>query len=332
MVRAGTTLVGTTATIGTCAMASCDLTFNQQISGLIPRTNNLDDAFLFYWIQYSKPIIESLAAGTSFKRITTSILKAVPINYPPLPEQKRIVDLISSVDLYIEVLRQQLESARRSRNAVLHELLTVGGDDWEYKILSDICEVRDGTHDSPKPSNEGFALVTSKNIKDGKLDLESAYLISPQDYVEVNKRSKVEQYNLLISMIGTIGEVIVVEEEPHFAIKNVGLLKSTDPILSRYLCHYLGSQLGKNTISLSVSGSTQKFISLGKLRELPVLYPPRENQKAIVEAMSLFDQQISKNLEVADRIKNLRSSLLSDLLSGEHEIPASYDKVIGAAG
>jgi restriction endonuclease S subunit len=68
------------------------------------------------------------------------------------------------------------------------------------------------------------------------------------------------------------------------------------------------------------------------LRELPVLYPPRENQKAIVEAMSLFDQQISKNLEVADRIKNLRSSLLSDLLSGEHEIPASYDKVIGAAG
>jgi type I restriction enzyme S subunit len=132
-------------------------------------------------------------------------------------------------------------------------------------------------------------------------------------------------------MIGTIGEVIVIEDKPNFAIKNVGLLKSTEPILSRYLCHYLGSQLGKNAISLSVSGSTQKFISLGNLRGLPVLHPPRENQKAIVEAMSLFDQQISKNLEVAARIKNLRSSMLSDLLSGEHQIPSSYDKVVGAA-
>jgi len=47
--------------------------------------------------------------------------------------------------------------------------------------------------------------------------------------------------------------------------------------------------------------------------------------------MSLFDQQISKNLEVAARIKNLRSSMLSDLLSGEHQIPSSYDKVMGAA-
>ena len=291
----------------------------------------LDNQFLFLYMQTYIEYLRSETRGTVIQYLKKGQFTDAKIKLPPLPEQKRIVDLISSVDSYIETLQQQLESAKRSRNAVLHELLTAGGDDWEYKTLSDICEVRDGTHDSPKPSHEGFALVTSKNIKDGKLDLQSAYLISPHDYVEVNKRSKVEQFNLLISMIGTIGEVIVIEEEPNFAIKNVGLLKSTEPILSRYLCHYLESQLGKYAISLSVSGSTQKFISLGKLRVLPVLYPPRQNQKAIVEAMSLFDQQISKNLEVAARIKNLRSSLLSDLLSGEHEIPASYDIVMGAA-
>jgi type I restriction enzyme S subunit len=288
-------------------------------------------AFLYFWFKHQAGRAYEFQRGTNIKNLDLPNYLEETIFLPPLHEQKRIVDLISSVDSYIEALQQQLDSAKKSRNAVLHELLTAGGDDWEYKTLSDICEVRDGTHDSPKPSHEGFALVTSKNIKDGKLDLESAYLISPQDYIEINKRSKVEQFNLLISMIGTIGEVIVIEDKPNFAIKNVGLLKSTEPILSRYLCHYLGSQLGKNAISLSVSGSTQKFISLGKLRGLPVLYPPRENQKAIVEAMSLFDQQISKNLEVAARIKNLRSSMLSDLLSGEHQIPSSYDKVMGAA-
>ncbi len=297
-------------------------------------TKTVTREFIEIWFShnYANGLIPSYRATSAMPNLDVkALLRVEHIQVPPLPEQKRIVDLISSVDSYIEALQQQLESAKRSRNAVLHELLTAGGDDWEYKILSDICEVRDGTHDSPKPSYEGFALVTSKNSKDGRLDLESAYLISPQDYEEVNKRSKVEQYNLLISMIGTIGEVIVVEGEPDFAIKNVGLLKSTEPILSRYLCHYLGSQLGKNAISLSISGSTQKFISLGKLRALPVLYPPMEDQKAIVEAMSLFDQQISNNLEVAARIKNLRSGLLSDLLSGEHEIPASYDKAMGAA-
>ncbi|CAB4865988.1 MAG: hypothetical protein F2786_03535 [Actinobacteria bacterium] len=318
------------ASVGYVALSGIDLCTNQGFQSLVPKESVLAK-FLMFWIQQNRPEFESRSAGSTFKEISKSNVKSIKLSIPALPEQKRIVDLISSVDSYIEALQQQLESAKRSRNAVLHELLTAGRDDWEYKTLSDICEVRDGTHDSPKPSHEGFALVTSKNIKDGKLDLQSAYLISPQDYIEVNKRSKVEQFNLLISMIGTIGEVIVVEVEPNFAIKNVGLLKSTEPILSRYLCHYLGSQLGKNSISLSVSGSTQKFISLGKLRVLPILYPPRQNQKAIVDTMSFFDQQISKNLEVATRIKNLRSSLLSDLLSGEHEIPASYDKVMGAA-
>ena len=327
----GSVLISMYASVGKSAIANIPLATNQAIAWSIPNQEKINPFYLYLVSQQLEKEISDLARGATQRNINRQMLREFTFQLPPLPEQKRIVDLISSVDSYIEALQQQLDSAKRSRNAVLHKLLTVGGEDWEYKILSDICEVRDGTHDSPKPSDKGFALVTSKNIKDGRLDLESAYLISPQDYEEVNKRSKVEQYNLLISMIGTIGEVIVVEGEPDFAIKNVGLLKSTEPILSRYLCHYLGSQLGKNAISLSVSGSTQKFISLGKLRALPVLYPSMEDQKAIVEAMSLFDQQISKNLEVAARIKNLRSSLLSDLLSGEHEIPASYDKVIGAA-
>ena len=116
--------------------------------------------------------------GNAQLNISPTSIQSLTINLPPLPEQSRIVDLISSIDSYIETLQQQLENARRLRNAVLHDLLTVGSDEWEYKVLSDICEVRDGTHDSPKQSHEGFPLVTSKNIKDGKLDLETAYLIS----------------------------------------------------------------------------------------------------------------------------------------------------------
>jgi type I restriction enzyme S subunit len=124
MVRAGTTLVGTTATIGTCAIAACDLTFNQQISGLLPKTNKIDDGFLFYWIQFAKPIFEGLAAGTSFKRISTSVLKTVEIKFPPLPEQKRIVEIISVFDNQIEALDSTIAKSKNLRSALLSDLLS----------------------------------------------------------------------------------------------------------------------------------------------------------------------------------------------------------------
>jgi type I restriction enzyme S subunit len=76
-----------------------------------------------------------LCAGTTIMHLGQKRAELVPILLPPLPEQKRIVDLISSVDSYIEALQQQLESAKKSRNAVLHQLLTAGGDDWVESSL-----------------------------------------------------------------------------------------------------------------------------------------------------------------------------------------------------
>ena len=272
------------------------------------------------------------SSGTGmFASITGRNLKKFEVNLPPLPVQKRIVDLISAIDSCIEALQQQLESAKKSRNAALNEFLLDGLTKWQFQKLSDICDVRDGTHDSPKETNSGFPLVTSKNLKKGRLDFSGAYLISQSDFEEVNKRSKVERLNLLFSMIGTIGEVIVIEKEPNFAIKNVGLIRSTEEITSKYLYYYFISEIGIEKITSSVSGSTQKFISLGKLRTLPVLMPPREIQEKLVSILNSFDRFMEVNETLLTRAWNLRSGLLSDLLSGEHEIPVSYDKVLDAA-
>jgi type I restriction enzyme S subunit len=124
MVRQGTTLVGTTATIGTCAIAACNLTFNQQISGLIPDSNQLQDEYLFYWIQLIKPVLEGLSAGTSFKRISTSVLKTISIKYPPLPEQVKIVDFIESLDEVVSECKGVMLEAKDLRSALLADLLS----------------------------------------------------------------------------------------------------------------------------------------------------------------------------------------------------------------
>lgn len=178
---------------------------------------------------------------------------------------------------------------------------------WTKQKLSDICEVRDGTHDSPKPAFSGYPLVTSKHIINNNIDLSSTYLINENDYNNVNKRSKVDKYDLLIGMIGTVGEVALVKEEPKFAIKNVGLIKTRNEILGRFIFYYLTSPVGKNGIKSFLSGSTQQFISLGKLRDLPITLPDKLIMEKITSVLMKYDNLIENNKK---RIKILEEIAL----------------------
>lgn len=288
--------------------------------------------FLTMWKwHFEDRTLQFQAQTTGIRNLRTPDYLAQALSLPPIPEQKRIVDLISSVDSYIDALEQQAESARKSRSAVLQEMLSAGGDDWTETTLGEVADVRDGTHDSPKQTPDGYTLVTSKNITNGKLDLDNSYQISRFDYDEINKRSKVDLYDILISMIGTVGQAIQITSVPSFAIKNVGLIKTNDSELSSYLVLFLNSRLGQDEIIKNVSGSTQKFIGLGKLRTLKVIVPPRQERKRIVDLISSMDDGIFATEKLISDTKQLRSGLLSDLLSGEHEIPESYDKVMGTA-
>jgi type I restriction enzyme S subunit len=67
------------------------------------------------------------------------------------------------------------------------------------------------------------------------------------------------------------------------------------------------------------------------LREFNFLLPPLPEQKRIVDIISALDGVIDSVEVTADEAQNVRSGLLSDLLSGNHEIPSSYDKSMGAA-
>ncbi len=84
--------------------------------------------------------------------------------------------------------------------------------------------VFDGTHSTPKPQNSGYKLLTSKNIMSGYLDKNDAYFISKEDYDAINSRSLVRKWDVLFSMIGTVGNVCLVEDDVvDYAIKNMGV-------------------------------------------------------------------------------------------------------------
>lgn len=168
---------------------------------------------------------------------------------------------------------------------------------WENFCADRYCDsVRDGTHDTPKPTDTGYKLVTGKHIKAGQIDPSDAYYISEEDYNAINERSLVEQWDVLMSMIGTVGESAVVKEPPNYAIKNVALFKcGGSELKGRWLNYYLRSPTAQGHMSGNQKGSSQQFLSLKQLRSLPIPVPEKGFMQKAVQILSAYDNLIENN-------------------------------------
>ena len=168
--------------------------------------------------------------------------------------------------------------------------------DWSFIKASSYCEkVTDGTHDSPKQQVSGRHLITSKHIKGRNVDFESAYLISQEDYDKINQRSKVDQWDVIISMIGEYCGFSYLErnDDVNYAVKNVGIFKTGNSIKSFWLYYYIQSPIGYYYLQNSRSGTSQPYIALGTLREFPILVPEKiEEQEIIANILCSLDDKI----------------------------------------
>ena len=168
--------------------------------------------------------------------------------------------------------------------------------------LGEVCDVRDGTHDSPSYVETGYPLVTSKNIVDGNLDLNVVNYIGKQDYEKINERSKVDCGDIIMPMIGTIGNPFIVGDYTEFAIKNVALIKfPKEKILNKYIFFYLQSDAFKRYVKAKNKGGTQKFLSLGDIRNMELVLLSLDEQITIIKLLNQIDnliflrkQQLSK--------------------------------------
>ncbi|MFA5829895.1 MAG: restriction endonuclease subunit S [Candidatus Gracilibacteria bacterium] len=189
---------------------------------------------------------------------------------------------------------------------------------WKIAKAFECIDVRDGTHATPKPVVDGIPLITSKNIIEGKLTLSDFYNVSNEDAREINKRSQVVIGDILISMIGTVGATAIIKNEPNFVVKNVGIFKTgSKAILSSFLIKQFHSKYLQNKIQSLSSGGIQKFISLGQLRKLPILFPPLPEQEKIVEVLEAWDSYLEKLSNTIKLKKKIKKGLMQKLLAGK---------------
>jgi len=232
---------------------------------------------------------------------------------PPLAEQKRIVDVVSSVDAYIDALQQQAVTARTARNAVLHQLLSTGGDDWTETTLGELCE-----------------LYQPETISKAQMDDAAPYIVYGANG-PVGRYSKFnhEEPEVVVTCRGATCGVVNMTPPNCWITGNAMVVKPRD---SRATKGFLFWALQTSVdVQATISGSAQPQITRTGLEPSRILVPPLAEQKRIVEIVSSMNDVIQLTEQSVADAKNLRSGLLSDLLSGAHEIQASYDSLLGVA-
>jgi type I restriction enzyme S subunit len=209
-------------------------------------------------------------------------------------------------------LQQQADAARVARAAVLSELLSAGGDDWTETTLGLLVNLRTGKLDVNAGVEGGeFPFFTCSRDTD-KID--------------------VAAYSGKSVIVAGNGDLNVKYYEGEFnAYQRTYILQAIDESVLNpaFLFHFMYKYV--DTLRNDTQGSTIQYLKKAQFTEATIILPPLVEQKRIVDLMSSVDAVIqSADTAIADA-KSLRSGLLSDLLSGDHEIPESYDRLLGAA-
>ena len=248
--------------------------------------------YLYFYLKSPNTMkrIRTVASGSVRDNLKLSMLCEFPIQVPSINRQQNIIELLEKAQRIIDEKNNELE---KLDNFIKARFVEMFDDNFgEIVELGNVCDVRDGTHDSPKYHNEGYPLVTSKNICDGKIDFSNCNLIQKEDYAKINKRSKVDVGDVLMPMIGTVGNPIIVNTDKEFAIKNVALIKFKDDsvILNTFIKTLLESDYFGRAVLSKTKGGTQKFISLGDIRKLEFNLPPIELQHRFATFVAQVDK------------------------------------------
>lgn len=207
-------------------------------------------------------------------------------------------------ELYEQIVAEKARLIKDGKIKKEKPLLEIAEDEipfqipssWKWVRFSEVMDVRDGTHDSPKYIETGIPLVTSKNISGGGLNFSNVKYISREDADKINERSKVDTGDILFAMIGSIGNPVIVNKDREFCVKNVALFKNYDK--SKMCIEYVYWFLYREQYIMKkvASGGVQSFISLKVFRNYLFPLPPLEEQKRIVakieKLLSYCDQLI----------------------------------------
>src|SRR3989338_4289730 len=315
----GSILLTSRATIGACAINTKPMATNQGFASLICG-DNVYNLYIFYKIISLKDELERLANGSTFKEVSKSSIRMKEVALPPCSEQKKIAEILLTIDSAIEKISQLIEKKKELKKGLMQELLTgkrrvkvgsmkyeVGGkfkkteigeisDRWEIIKLENILTLNYGDGLPEEKRKAGVYPVYGSNGVIGYHD--TALVKGP---------------GIIVGRKGTIGSVEWSEND--FWPIDTTYYTSTDKekVNLRWLYYQLQIlKLNKLNTATGIPGLNRE-VALNS----SVPYPPILEQKKIAEILSDIDADIEQEVSEKEKMKQLKKGLMQVLLTGK---------------
>lgn len=230
------------------------------------------------------------ALGGTVKSVPMKVLSNIEIPLPPIEVQTEIVRILDKFSSLEAELEAELDCRKRQYEYYRDKLLSfdnVGGQEVEWKKMSEVCEIYDGTHQTPKYQTEGIPFISVENIKD---IYGSNKYISIEAYEAYKVKPKVG--DVFMTRIGSIGACAVFTKQEDVAYYvSLALLRPNSAILdSRFLKHLIESSIGKRELSKrTLHNAVPIKINKSDIGKVKLPIPSLEEQNRIVSILDRFE-------------------------------------------
>jgi type I restriction enzyme S subunit len=292
-----------------------------------------DPLFIYNFLSLNDivEILDSVAEGSTsaYPSLKPSDIENLDILLPPLPEQKAIAEVLSSLDDKIDLLHRQNKTLEAMAEALFRQWFVEPCKDglpegWEEIMLRDICSVvTKGT--TPTTLGNPFAetginFIKAESITDEGDFLQGKFAKISNETNNLLKRSMLEYNDVLCTIAGTIGRIAIVDESilPANTNQAVAILRvDKQKYFGEFIYLFLKSKLFRETMDGKVVHAVQPNLSLCEIGNSAVCIPNQKELHSFKELIVPIFSKKKTNGQQIHTIENLRNALLPKLMSGE---------------
>jgi type I restriction enzyme, S subunit len=332
-------LVKTGNTIGKVAIVNKDIgeaCINP--NAVIIRNFKCDNNYLYQYFTstYFQEDLWNFVAVGAQPSVNQEKIKSIKLPLPPLPEQKKIAEILTSVDETIEFIRKVIDQTKIVKQGLLQELLTKGightkfkkteigevPDEWDIKSLAELVNkdfgISYGIVQTGDPVENGVRCIRVVDIVKRKIDYDE--LITTSSEVSQNYRKTILQKDdVMFALRGAIGHVRLVDERLVGCnlTRGIALIRANELVDPTYLFIAIQSPLVRNEILYRVNGSALQEIPLKELRRVELPLPCKNEQIKIASIVKSINVEIDSQENKLTQLQRLKKGLMQDLLTGK---------------
>lgn len=292
----GTVLLSSRAPIGKVAITKEPMYCNQGFKNILCG-DSVYNEFLYYYLLFNNDELNRRGNGVTFKEISKKIVEAFPMVVPPMMEQRGIAAELDTIQAMIDGYREQIADLDKLAQSIFLESF---GDPisnpkgWETTKMDAICtKITDGTHLSPKWTDNGIPFIFVSNVKGYEISFNVQKYISEQTYNELWKSTPIEIGDIIYTSVGSYGNPAIVKTDKKFMFqRHIALIKPVHEVVNNvYLTYFLTSPSGKKQADDKAIGAAQKTLNLKAIKKFDVLLPPLELQKQFAAQVKAIERQ-----------------------------------------